>query len=139
MIERRQSQVPFRRLLWCIGIFLALTTSSVAEFMSVPAESLDEQKVFWGTASKFEKPGSVDYFVLVTATDEYKKAQKADKDSARYWIHINRANEQAIKAIGEVGSESDYDLIVLKGYLEGLDPPIATDDVTKMALAKLAK
>ena len=107
--------------------------------MSVPAESLDEQKVFWGTASKFEKPGSVDYFVLVTATDEYKKAQKADKDSARYWIHINRANEQAIKAIGEVGSESDYDLIVLKGYLEGLDPPIATDDVTEMALAKLAK
>lgn len=111
----------------------------MAESMAVPQESIDEQKIFWGTASRFEKPGSVDYFALVSATDDYKKAQKAEKDSARYWIHINRANQVAIKAIGDVGSDTDYDLIVLKGYLEGLEPPIATDDITDLALKKLPK
>jgi len=44
-----------------------------------------------------------------------------------------------VKAIGDVGSETEYDLIVLKGYLEGLNPPITAEDITQLALAKLAK
>jgi hypothetical protein len=139
MIEKRQSQFSVSGLLVHILFFLALMAAAMAESKSVPPESVDEQKIFWGTASKFEKPGSVDYFALVSATEDYKAAQKAGKDSARYWIHINRANELAIKAIGAVGSETDYDLIVWKGYLEGLTPPIATDDITELALAKLSK
>lgn len=138
MFEERQSLVPVFGLLVSITVFVALTASAVAESMAVPPEAVDEQKIFWGTASKFEKPGSVDYFALVSATEEYKAAQKAEKDSARYWIHINKANEMAVKAIGDVGSETDYDLIVWKGYLEGLNPPIAADDITGLALAKIA-
>ena len=60
-------------------IFLASAPACVAESMAVPPEAIDEQKIFWGTASKFEKPGSVDYFALVSATDDYKTAQKAEK------------------------------------------------------------
>lgn len=139
MIEERQNLVPVRGLLVLVALLLALTAAAVAESKCVPPEVVDEQKIFWGTASKFEKPGSVDYFALVSATEDYKTAQKAEKDSARYWIHINKANEQAVKAIGDVGSETDYDLIVWKGYLESLSPPIPAEDITGLALAKLTK
>jgi len=135
MSEQRQ-QILVNGLLGVI-VLLASVSVCMAESMSVPPEAIDEQKIFWGTASKFEKPGSVDYFALISATEEYKSAQKAEKNSARYWIHINRANELAVKAIGDVGSETEYDLIVLKGYLEGLDPPITTEDITQLALVKL--
>jgi len=118
-------------------VFLALATGSMAESKTIPPESVDDQKIFWGMASKFEKPGSVDYIALVTATDEYQQAKKVESGSARYWLLVNKANESAVRAISSVGSETDYDLIVLKGYLEGLNPPIQTDDITELALAKL--
>ena len=138
MLKTRYSLVFSRGLLVQIVLLVAFAASAVAESMSVPPEAVDEQKIFWGSANKFEKPGSVDYFVLVSATEEYKVAQKAEKDSAKYWIHINKANEMAVKAIGEVGGETDYDLIVWKGYLEGLEPSIATDDITDLVLTKLS-
>lgn len=118
-------------------VFLALATGSMAESKAIPPESVDDQKIFWGMASKFEKPGSVDYIALVTATDEYQQAKKVESGSARYWLLVNKANESAVRAISSVGSETDYDLIVLKGYLESLNPPIQTDDITELALAKL--
>lgn len=117
--------------------FVALAVGSVAESNSIPPESVDDQKIFWGIASKFEKPGSVDYVALVTATEEYQQARKVESGTARYWILVNRANESAVRAISTVGSESDYDLIVIKGYLESLEPPIETEDITELALAKL--
>lgn len=136
------SRLPCRRsvkqrLAIILGV-VALLCSSMAESLSVPAEAIDEQKIFWGTAGNFEKPGSVDYLSIVSATDDYKKAQKAGKDSAKYWIYITKANETAIKAIGAVGSETEYDLIVMKGYLESLNPPIETTDITDLVLAKLS-
>ncbi len=138
MREQRQSRVLVHGALAYIA-FLAWAVACMAESMSIPPEAIDEQKIFWGTASKFEKPGSVDYFALVSATEDYKAAQKAEKDSARYWIHINRANELAVKAIGDVGGETEYDLIVQKGYLESLNPPITAEDITQLALAKITK
>jgi hypothetical protein len=118
-------------------VFLALAIGSMAESKTIPPESVDDQKIFWGMASIFEKPGSVDYVALVTATDEYQQAKKVESGSARYWLLVNKANESAVRAISSVGSETDYDLIVLKGYLESLDPPIQTEDITELALAKL--
>lgn len=120
-----------------ILFFVASASGAVAESMSVPPESVDDQKIFWGSASQFEKAGSVDYIAIVSATEDYKQARKLETGTARYWILVNKANETAIRAISAVGNETDYDLIVLKGYLESLDPPIETDDITELALAKL--
>ena len=120
-----------------IFFFVALNLSSMAESMSIPPESVDDQKIFWGVADTFEKPGSVDYIALVTATDEYQQAKKVESGTAKYWILVNKANESAVRAISSVGSETDYDLIVVKGYLEELEPPIETEDITELALAKL--
>lgn len=139
MVEHVDTFVKVRVLLAVFVSFLALTAPAMAESKSIPPEAVDDQKIFWGTASKFEKPGSVDYNALVSATSEYKEAAKSDKNTAQYWLCISKANDKAIKAISAVGSETDYDLIVLKGYLEGLTPPIETEDITALALAKLSK
>lgn len=137
MSETPEIHTPFKLTLLMLFVFVALAVSSVAESNSIPPESVDDQKIFWGIASKFEKPGSVDYVALVTATEEYQQARKAESGTARYWILVNKANESAVRAISAVGSETDYDLIVIKGYLEGLEPPIETEDITELALAKL--
>lgn len=118
-------------------VFFASALGAVAESMSIPSELVDDQKIFWGSASQFSKPGSVDYIAIVSATEEYQQARKLESGTARYWILVNKANEIAIRAISAVGRDSDYDLIVLKGYLESLDPPIETADITELALAKI--
>ncbi len=79
----------------------------------------------------------MDYVAVVSATEDYKQARKVESGTARYWILVSKANEVAIRAISAVGSETDYDFIVIKGYLESLDPPIETEDITELALAKL--
>jgi len=132
---KTKSNLKFKLLV--LLFFVALNLSSMAESKSIPLDAVDDQKIFWGVASKFEKPGSVDYIALVTATNEYQQAKKVESGTARYWILVNKANESAVRAISAVGSETDYDLIVIKGYLEGLEPPIETEDITELALAKL--
>lgn len=126
-----------------IGIVLLLMVApvlaAVAEFKSIPADAIDDQKIYWGTATRFQKAGSVDYAAVVRATEEYQKARKTESGTAKYWILVNKANEIAIRAISAVGSETEYDLIVAKGYLESLEPPIETEDITALALAKVQK
>lgn len=125
------------------GILLVLMVASVsaavAEFKSIPADAIDDQKIYWGTATRFQKAGSVDYAAVVSATEEFQKARRMESGTARYWILINKANEIAIRAISAVGSETDYDLIVAKGYLESLEPPIETEDITALVLAKVRR
>jgi hypothetical protein len=126
------------KILLILLYFFAFNAGAMAESMSIPPDAVDDQRIFWGTASSFEKPGSVDYNALVSATTEYKEAVKAEKNTAQYWLFISKANDRAIRAISNVGSETDFDLIVLKGYLEGLASPIETEDITELALAKLS-
>lgn len=126
-----------------IGIVLVLMVApvlaAVAEFKSIPDDAIDDQKIYWGVATRFQKPGSVDYIAVVCATEEYQKARKTESGTARYWILVNKANEIAVRAISAVGSETEYDLIVAKGYLESLEPPIETEDITALVLAKVQK
>ena len=139
VMKMKQIERTLRRFVTiCLAIFVALALGAVAESKSIPPESVDDQKIFWGSPSTFEKPGSVDYVAVVSATEDYKQARKVESGTARYWILVSKANEVAIRAISAVGSETDYDLIVIKGYLESLDPPIETDDITELALAKLS-
>ena len=139
MIENKNRFEEILIILLISLYFFAFSAPAMAESMSIPPEAVDDQRIFWGTASSFEKPGSVDYNAVVSATTEYKEAVKAEKNTAQYWLFISKANDRAIRAISSVGSETDFDLIVLKGYLEGLTPPIATKDITELALAKLSK
>ncbi|MBW7865895.1 MAG: hypothetical protein GX580_03835 [Candidatus Hydrogenedens sp.] len=119
----------------------ALAVSAVAESYSIPPEKVDEQKVFWGKPGEFSKPAAVDYKAVVMATEEYKsiKHNKIESGTAKYWILISQASERAVKAIAAVGKDSEYDLIVAKGYLESLEIKVQPDDVTAKVLERLQK
>jgi len=106
---------------------------------AIPAEKLDVQKVYYGTASGFTNPGKVNYEAIIKATPEYDevKKKKVEVGTGKYWILLSQASDRAVRAITEVGQETGYDLITASGYLGSLDPPIPADDVTELVLAKL--
>ena len=118
-----------------------LTAVAGAEEYSIPPDKVDDQKIFSGSAERFSKPGAVDYKAVVRATPEYNTIveKKIESGTAKYWILISRASEHAVRVIREVGRESDYDLIVVEGYLASLEPPIEADNVTDLVLKKLSE
>ena len=130
-----------RRTVAVLFCGVALACAAVAESYTIPADKVNEQKVFWGNPAKFEKPAAVDYKAIVTATDEYKsiKQNKIETGSAKYWILISQASERAVKAVAAVGKESEYDLIVAKGYLESVGLTVQPTDVTNAVLERLQK
>ncbi len=132
------------RIRHCVATVLfvgILVAAAAAENYTIPPEKVDDQKIFSGSAESFAKPGAVDYKAVVRATPEYHTIaeKKIESGTAKYWILISRASEHAVRVIREVGAESDYDLIVVKGYLASLDPPIEAEDITELVLKKLSE
>jgi hypothetical protein len=120
------------------GICLLVTAlcAGLASAHSIPADQLDEQKIFYGSASDFETAAEVNYEAVVKATPEYEKIrkEKIDQGSAKYWILISQASDRALQAISSAGQDTSYDLIVSAGYLENIDPPVPADDITSKVL-----
>jgi hypothetical protein len=119
---------------------LAATVLAVtAAANSIPADQLDAKQVFWGTASNFEKPGEIDYEEIVKATPEYKeiKRKKLQRGTGEYWILMSQASDRAVRAISEVGQNTEYDLIAAEGYLGSLEPAIEAEDITDLVLDQL--
>ncbi|MFA6241449.1 MAG: hypothetical protein WC655_10990 [Candidatus Hydrogenedentales bacterium] len=125
-----------------IGLAALIVTSvALAEMQSIPADQLDPQKIYWGTASGFEKPSEVQYDELIKETPEYKelKKKKIERGTGKYWILMSQASDRVVKAISQVGQETEYDLIAAQGYLGGLKPPIAAEDITPLVLEVMNK
>lgn len=101
----------------------------------------DEQKIFFGSAASFQKPAEVDYAKVVKSTPEYEsiKKNKIQEGTAKYWILVTEASEKALKFIKKVGSQTDYDLIAMKGYLGSLPEPIPAEDITETVLKEMKK
>ena len=108
---------------------------------SIPAESIDIQKVYYGAADGFEKAGKVNYEAVIKATPEYAelKKKKIKPGTGRYWILLSKASERAVRAIGEVGNETEYDFIAANEYLSTFESTIPSEDITKLVLEKLGK
>ena len=121
----------------CAALLLTATPASAVN--AIPAEQIDEQQIYFGSAKSFEKAATVDYTAVVKATPEYAeiKKKKIDSSTARYWILMSNASEHAVQMISQVGEETDHDLIVAIGYLGKITPPLAAEDVTDRVLEKL--
>ena len=98
---------------------LALTAMS----FTIPADKLDRQKIFYGSANEFTSPAEVDWNGVIKATPEYKeiKDQKIPRETGKYWILISKASDRAVRAIAKVGKETEHDLIALEGYIPSLE------------------
>lgn len=122
-----------------LAVAVLLAIPGVVLAHTIPADKVDEQKVFWGSPASFEKPGEVNYTKIVKSTPEYGaiKKKKIKPGSAKYWIQMSAASNHAVRIISEVGEDTGYDLIVAKGYLGSVEVNVAADDLTAMVLEKL--
>lgn len=106
---------------------------------TIPADKIDQQKIFWGNADSFEKPGEVCYADVIKATPEYEelRRKRIESGSARYYHLMTQASERAVRVIIEVGRSSEFDLVAMKGYLSELEQPIEAVDLTGTVLSRL--
>ncbi|HPO13301.1 MAG TPA: hypothetical protein PLI09_07635 [Candidatus Hydrogenedentes bacterium] len=121
------------------GIWMLLVSTVVAETYTIPVEKVDAKKVYWGSASSFQKPAKVDYERVVKATPEYVsiKKNKIEQNSAKYWILVSKASNHAVRLIAEAAKDGSYDFIAASSYLGNLQPPIPADDITDLVLKKM--
>ena len=122
----------------CVCLLGAFASAQASTY-SIPKEKLQAQKIYFGSAKGFDKPGSVNYEKLIKATPEYAQVKKKriQAGTGKYWILLSQASDRVVRAISEVGKATDYDFIAAAGYLGSLEPAIAADDVTGLVLAKL--
>jgi len=119
---------------FCV-VALICASASAAPY-SIPPEKQNIKKVYYGTATSFEKPGKVDYESVVKATPEYEevKKEKIEPGTGKYWILLSQASDRAVRAISKVGHDSGYDFIAAQAYLGSLEPSIPSEDITPLVL-----
>jgi len=124
---------------WGLVVSSALASAQAATY-SIPVDKVNAQKVFYGQAAGFEKPGDVDYERIIKSTPEYQEVvrKKIEPGTGRYWILLSQASDRAVRVISEVGQQSGYDFIAAQGYLGSLEPPIPTENITQLIVDKLS-
>ncbi len=121
-----------------LSVVLALNAAFV-QADEIPKDQLDPKKVYWGSSASFEKAGEIDYERAIKSTRQYAeiKKKKIQRGTGKYWILLSQASDQVVRAISQVGQQTDCDLITSRGYLSSLNPPKTAEDVTQMVLANL--
>lgn len=122
-------------LLAAVVLALGVSAASASTY-SIPSNNVETQKIYWGTASGFDKPAEIDFEKVVKATPEYQeiKKKKVEQGTGKYWILFSQASDRAVRAVSEVGEETPYDLVAAAGYLGSLEPAIPADDITKQVI-----
>ena len=94
---------------------------------------VDENKVYYGDASSFEKPAAILISKVFDAIPEYVDARKKGKDDPQYYILLEKANQKFFTALERVAAAEKYDLIAEKGAVKSKEcrVPDATESVIK--------
>lgn len=116
-------------------LVLGVSTATASTY-SIPVDKVNTQKIYWGSASGFDKAAEIDFGEIVKATPEYKeiRKKKIEEGTGKYWILFSQASDRAVRAVSEVGKETTYDLVAAAGYLGSLEPAIPADDITKQVI-----
>ncbi len=136
----RTKGIAGRNAAWFLPIAVALVVQCAgAVALSIPEDQVDKKKVYCGACCNFEKAGEVNVKEVIKATPEYIeiKKKKIKRGTGKFWILMSHASDRTVRAISQVGKETDYDLITAKGYLGGLNPPIKADDITGLVIEKM--
>ncbi len=126
-------------VVWGSIVALSCLTNAQASTYSIPPEKVDAQKVYFGAATGFDKPGNVDYEAVIKATPEYAEInkKKIEPGTGKYWILLSQASDRAVRAISEVGQETGHDFIAAQGYLGSLQPAIPAEDITPLVVDRV--
>jgi Skp family chaperone for outer membrane proteins len=119
-----------------VAMVILGASSALASTYSIPANKVNTQKIYWGSASGFDKAAEIDFGEIVKATPEYKeiKKKKIEQGTGKYWILFSQASDRAVRAVSEIGEEKTYDLVAASGYLGSLEPAIPAVDITKQVI-----
>lgn len=124
----------------CASLVVSLNSAIAADSTySIPADKINIQKVYYGTASGFEKAGKVDFTSVIKATPEYTeiKQKRIARGTGAYWILMSEATQRAARAISDVGHETGYDFIAAQAYMGGLEPTIPSEDITPLIIDRV--
>ena len=124
--------------------FLAVFCSWVAMASALPVDGGSDdvkvvrpEKVYHGDAKRFTKAAVVDSQEIVRATSYYQEIvkEKLDKNSAKYWVLIRKANDAFHKVVRQVAEDEGYDLVAEEGALEAVKGKLA--NLTSLAKRKV--
>ena len=120
------------------AIIVALPLLAVAA-QSIPDAQIDKSRIYFGSPSGFDNPAEVDMDSALQATPEFQEIvkKKVDHGTGKYWILVSDASNRVHRAIADVGRATEYDLIVEKGYLDKLDPPVDCEDITAAVIDRI--
>lgn len=129
----------FGRRMGLAAAFLLLVPVLLVAGDSIPKDQIDASKIYYGSPQSFKNAAEVDIETVIVATPEYQEItkKKIDQGTGKYWILKVQASNRALKATLDVAAETDFDLIAEQGYLEKLDPPIGSKDITELVVSKL--
>jgi len=128
VISIRSSLAP-----WALSLLLGASIGGADGF-----RVLDRAKVYHGYADAFTSPAAVESTRVMDALPAMKKIrdEKVQKDSARWYVLINEANQQFQRALRTVAKEGGYDLIAEVGAVTGSK---AIPNVTDLAINASAR
>lgn len=112
-------------------------TAVVAVAFADSYRVIDRTKVYFGCTDAFSSPATVDSTRLMEVLPPVKtiKEDGVKKDSARWFILTNEANQQFQKALKAVAKEKGHDLIAEVGAVTG---PRVITDITDAAIKAAA-
>ena len=126
-------------MVFSVVVGVVLCAGADAATYSIPQDKVDTQKIFFGGAVAFNKPGEVDYETIIRVTPEFEEVQnkKIEPGTGKYWILLSQASDRVVRAISAVGQEAGYDLITAQAYLGSLSPAIPSDNITQLIVDKV--
>lgn len=125
-----------------LGVIPALALSLVASAALAAAESkfrvTDRAKVYHGYPDAFTTPAVVDSARVLDSLPSMKRIrdEKVVRDTAKWHLLINEANQHFQRLIRTVAKEGGYDLVAEVGFVTG---PRAIPNATDAALAAAAR
>jgi hypothetical protein len=100
------------------------------------ARVVDRTKVYYGLPDSFSSPAVIECSKVMDTLPAMKTidGEGVKKNSARWFLLVNEANQQLHKALKSVGKDQGYDLFAEVGAVtSGQTVPNATDAVIKAA------
>jgi hypothetical protein len=101
-----------------------------------PKKSVDPADVYYGDATKWEKPAEVDADKVYANIDEYKEIidKGLKPGDAKYEILMCKASKKFSKAVKKTAKDAGYDLVARKGSVKGVEsvPDITSDVVSNL-------
>ncbi|MEQ8766419.1 MAG: hypothetical protein RL885_21075 [Planctomycetota bacterium] len=120
---------------WWAGFCIALFCWTGVATAGV--EIVDAKKIYIGDANAFSNAAVVSSKKVFAEIPEYQTilAEGLDKNDARYWVLLKRANETFRRALKKVADEQGYDLVGEKGAIVGGDDEVGT--ITRLVIEAL--